>query len=74
GSSALSKGGSGDLLAGITAGFAAQGLDLLQSAVLASYVTYKTAALLAQEMTEYSVSPLLIANNIYKALKELSDK
>ena len=74
GSSALSKGGSGDLLAGITAGFAAQGLDLLQSAVLASYVTYKTAALLAQEMTEYSVSPLLIANNIYKALKELSEK
>ena len=74
GNSALSKGGSGDLLAGITAGFAAQGLDLLQSAVLASYITYKTASSLAQEMTEYSVSPLMIANNIYKTIKELSDK
>ncbi|SHH40547.1 bifunctional ADP-dependent NAD(P)H-hydrate dehydratase/NAD(P)H-hydrate epimerase [Thermosipho atlanticus] len=49
GNSSLSKGGSGDILSGLIAGFIAQGLTLLESTITASYVLGKAAELYRPE-------------------------
>ncbi|MBO8160095.1 MAG: NAD(P)H-hydrate dehydratase [Thermosipho sp. (in: Bacteria)] len=49
GNSSLSKGGSGDILSGLIAGFIAQGLPLIESVKTASYVLGKAAELYKPE-------------------------
>lgn len=57
GSSALSKGGSGDVLAGVAASFAAQGADPHDALTLAAYLHGKAGESLAKEVSEYGVLP-----------------
>jgi hydroxyethylthiazole kinase-like uncharacterized protein yjeF len=77
--SALSKGGSGDVLSGLTAGLLAQSLKqkknirkaLLDSAVSAVWLHSRVAELLSKNMTKYSVMASDLIDNIFMAFKEL---
>ncbi len=55
--SALAKGGSGDVLAGIIASFVSQGAGLYESAVTGAYLHGRAGEELAREYSEYGVMP-----------------
>ena len=56
GTSGMAKGGSGDLLDGITNGLMARGLDLFDSAVAGAYIAGRAAELsLEDELNDYSM-------------------
>ncbi len=57
GNSALSKGGSGDVLSGMIASFAAQGAELYESAVVAAYLHGSAGDLLSRTYSEYGILP-----------------
>lgn len=57
GNSGLAKGGSGDVLTGLIAGFAAQGTPLFEAAVLGCCIHGACADLLALERSVYSILP-----------------
>lgn len=57
GNPGLSRGGSGDVLAGITAGFAAQGLPLTEAAAAAVYVHGRAADIAAAQLSEQGMLP-----------------
>ncbi len=75
GNTALSKGGSGDLLTGMISGFipALKG-DLFKSACLAAFVHGLTAELLSEELSEYSVLPSDCAEKIGVVIKKIIEK
>jgi NAD(P)H-hydrate epimerase len=73
GSPALAKGGSGDCLTGLIAGFTAQGYDLDEAACLGVYTLGRTAELMSEEMNEKSVLTTDIIENIWKTLDELEE-
>jgi len=73
GSPALSKGGSGDCLTGLIAGFIAQGYDLDEAACLGVYTLGRTAEIVAEDMNEKSVLTTDIIENIWKTLNELEE-
>lgn len=64
GNTALSKGGSGDILAGITGGFIAQGADFTDSCAAASIVLGKAAEFLAEGASQRCI----IGSDILSAL------
>jgi len=68
---ALAKGGSGDLLSGVIASFMAQGLTPLEPLSSEHIIVYKTARDLSIDHTSYYVTPILIANNMYKTFAEI---
>lgn len=72
GTTALSKGGSGDMLSGLICGNAARGLDLFDAAVASSYVLGVTAELCSKEKTDYCVTANDIVKNFHKAIKCLT--
>jgi NAD(P)H-hydrate epimerase len=55
GSNALSKGGTGDALTGVIAGFMAQGLDAFTAARLGAYIHGKAGDIAAQTLSHYGV-------------------
>ena len=57
GNPGLSKGGSGDVLAGIIASFTAQGISPFDSAVAGAYLHGKAADILKGEISEYGLLP-----------------
>lgn len=57
GNPGLSKGGSGDVLAGIVASFTAQGISPFDSAVLGAYLHGKAADILKDRISEYGLLP-----------------
>lgn len=57
GNAGLAKGGSGDLLAGMIAGFCAQSIPPLKSAVCAVYLHGLAADLCAARLSQYSMLP-----------------
>lgn len=57
GNPGLSKGGSGDVLAGVIASFTAQGISPFDSAVLGAYLHGKAADVLKEEIGEYGLLP-----------------
>ncbi len=71
GSTALSRGGSGDLLTGIAASFAAQGLSLFDSAVLSAYTHGLAGEIAEKKYTAYSATIERIADCIPDALSEI---
>ncbi len=71
GNTSMAKGGSGDLLSGVIASFMAQGLTPLEASILGTYIVYKTARDLSIDHTSYYVTPILIANNMYKTFAEI---
>lgn len=69
GNSALSHGGSGDVLTGMISGFLAQGLNCFDACCLAVYLHGKTGEIASQDLTEYSVLASDLLNYITQAIK-----
>ncbi len=67
GNTALSKGGSGDVLAGIVASLIAQGSEIPKACALASFLLGKSAEMLTERLSERGV----IARDIINALPEM---
>ena len=64
GTSALSKGGSGDVLAGIIASLISQGYDLKESAIQGSLIQAMSAKM--YQGNDYSLTPLQLIQNLEK--------
>lgn len=71
GNTALSHGGSGDVLCGMITGFLAQGLNCFEASVLAVYLHGITAEIASEELTEYSTLSSDLLNYIPKAIKTI---
>lgn len=72
GCSALSKGGSGDVLTGLIASLLCQGMGAAEAAVLGVWLHGRAGELLAQEMTAYCASPReLVTRGLGLAFREL---
>ncbi len=69
GNSALAKAGTGDVLSGMIAGFAAQGLPLLEAAQLAVYVHGLAGEAASEDLTEYCVCASDLLDYIPDAIK-----
>lgn len=71
GNSALSHGGSGDILCGMISGFLAQGLNCFDASILAVYLHGLAAEIASRELTEYSTLSSDLLNYIPKAIKSI---
>lgn len=72
GSSALSKGGSGDVLTGVIAALLCQGANARDAAALGVWMHGRAGELLEEEMTAYCASPLaLVERGLPRAFREL---
>ena len=72
GSSALAKGGSGDVLTGLIAALLAQGADAARAAACGVWLHARAGELLAQQATDYGVSPEDVARfGVPAALREV---
>jgi len=74
GNTALSKGGSGDILTGLIAGFLAQGLEPLESCMLGVYAHGLAGELAAVEKTEIAALPGDVLEQIPQVFKILTSK
>lgn len=70
GCSALARAGSGDLLTGLIAGFAAYH-PLKESVFLAGFINGRTAEILSAEQTPYAFSASALPEHYHRAFKEL---
>lgn len=70
GNSALSKGGTGDVLTGMIAGFAAQGMKLEDASLLAVYLHGRAGEIASKKLSEYSVLASDLIEHIPLAIKE----
>ncbi len=68
GNPGLAKGGSGDVLAGIIASFAAQGISPFDSAVIGAHLHGKAADMLKVEISEYGFLPSDLPLTVAKLL------
>jgi len=73
GSTALSKGGSGDVLTGLIGGLAAQGMDLAEAAVVGAFVHGKAGERIGRRMSEYAPLAGEISDEIPEILKMLGE-
>ena len=73
-STALSKGGSGDALAGVIASLAAAIPDPLQAAALGAYIHGAAGDTLAESLSEFGVIPSDLPVEIAKAIKKLTSQ
>lgn len=71
GNSALSHGGSGDVLTGMISGFLAQGVKIFDACCLAVYLHGLAGELASKELTEYSTLSSDLVNYIPHALKTI---
>ena len=71
GSSALAKGGSGDVLAGVIASLAAQGIEPAVAAALGAYIHGRAGDALAGEYSEYGVLPSDLPLAVAKEIKNI---
>jgi len=71
GNSGLATAGSGDVLAGMIAGFAAQGVTLKDAATIGVYLHGLAGDIAAEELTEYSLTASELMNYISAAIKEV---
>lgn len=71
GNSALSHGGSGDVLSGMISGFLAQGLSCFDASVLSVYLHGRAGEIASKELTEYSVLSSDLLNYIPPAIKSI---
>lgn len=70
GNSGMSKGGSGDILSGMIASFAAQGISLEKSAVLGVYIHGEAGDRAAEKYSMHSMLPGDIINEFYEIFLE----
>jgi NAD(P)H-hydrate epimerase len=68
GNAALAKAGSGDALAGMIAGLAAQGTNLTEACALAAYLHGKAGELAAETLSLYGVNASDVINTLPKVL------
>lgn len=73
GNSALSKGGSGDLLAGIVASLTAQGTDSVSACAIGQFILGRSAEILTEKMSKRSVIARDILDILPFVLKEIED-
>jgi len=71
GAKGMAKGGSGDVLAGITAGAVNLTKSNINGCLFASFIHGFAGTKAQEEKTEYEMTPSDIIDNIYKAFKEL---
>lgn len=71
GNSALSKGGSGDVLSGMIASFVSQGASLYHSAIIGAYLHGLAGESLALQLSEYGVLPSEIPKRAAEILREI---
>lgn len=71
GSSALARGGSGDLLTGIILAMCSQGLDTLEAGVVSSYIHGLSGDIAEKKYTPYSATIHRITSCIPKALSKI---
>ncbi|MDE7082266.1 MAG: NAD(P)H-hydrate dehydratase [Clostridia bacterium] len=74
GSTALAKGGSGDILAGFFCGTLARGLAPFDAAVCATYTLGLSAEISLEERTDFCATAYDIIKNIHSAVKRLTRK
>lgn len=74
GSTALAKGGSGDMLSGFMAGCAARGLSAFDAAICAAYTLGLSAEISSEQKTDYCATAQDILNNLHLAVKRLTGK
>lgn len=72
GNSALSHGGSGDVLCGMITGFLAQCVKPYEACILASYLLGRASEIASKELTEYSTLTSDLLNYVHLAIRELS--
>lgn len=72
GNSALSHGGSGDILCGMISGFIAQGLNCFDASVLAVYLHGLAGEMASKDLTEYSTLSSDLVKYIPKAIKSIT--
>lgn len=71
GSSALSKGGSGDVLAGAVGAFLAMGVDVTAALAMGAYLHGAAGDSLAGELSEYGVLPSELPKQMAKEIKKI---
>lgn len=71
GTTALSKGGSGDVLSGFACGTAARGLSAFDAIVAASYILGLSAEISSAEKTDYCATARDILKNLHKSVKNI---
>ena len=71
GSSALAKGGSGDVLAGAVGAFLAAGVPVTEALAIAAYLHGKAGESLASELSEYGVLPSELPRQMAKELSRI---
>lgn len=72
GNSGMATGGSGDVLAGMTAAFAAAGLEETEAAVLAVYIHGLAGDIAAEKLGRLSLTALDICDNICSAISNIT--
>lgn len=73
GTTALSKGGSGDILSGFAAGCMARGLSPFDAAVCASYTLGLSAEISSSDKTDYCATSKDILKNLHFSVKHLTE-
>ena len=74
GSTALAKAGSGDVLAGLIASVSAYTDDPLVSAGISAYLHGAAGDRLANELTEYGVTPSDLPKEVCRILREILER
>lgn len=73
GTPAMSKGGTGDVLAGLTAGLAAQGLSAPNAAALAAFINGRAGELGEKETGAYGLCASVLCRYIPKIMQKLTE-
>ena len=73
GTTALAKGGSGDILAGYICGSLARGLLPFEAAVCSAYVLGRAAEISSKQKGDYCVTAKDIINNLHFSVKSLTE-
>lgn len=71
GNSSLSKGGTGDVLSGIIAGFAAQGATPVESMIIGAYLHGMAGEIASEELTEYCVMATDLIKYLPQGIKKI---
>lgn len=72
--SGMSKGGSGDVLAGIVSSFVAQGVPLIDACKLSVYIHSQSSLNCAKKLSVYSMLPTDVINEIPNVIKSIDNK
>ncbi len=72
GNNGMAKGGSGDVLTGVCASFAAQGLTCFESGIIGAYIHGLAGDIAREEFSEYAMTPCDIIECLAKVFKKIN--